>query len=233
MTSSKKRQLKEETTQNKETPAESANTVLSNPLKRKREAPQTENVDPKLKEFLGVMQATRKTKTWQNEVMDGVVSELPESVAIDGSSDGEMQVIESKRHKKIPNSSEKVADASPAVDDQEQKLNGHRKLQSDSDWLRSRTGDLLVDEDEQSAENPESENEHATNDAIQPEAENEDQIEQQLPINESEPPVNDEVAQILEHGRLFLRNLPFTIIEDELREKFGEYGDLEEVSSNK
>ena len=36
--------------------------------------------------------------------------------------------------------------------------------------------------------------------------------------------------KIREHGRLFIRNLPFKTTEDALRERFSSFGPLEEVS---
>jgi RNA recognition motif-containing protein len=43
---------------------------------------------------------------------------------------------------------------------------------------------------------------------------------------------NPTIDAIKENGRLFVRNLPYTASEDDLRELFAVYGTLEEVRAN-
>ena len=50
------------------------------------------------------------------------------------------------------------------------------------------------------------------------------------PLQDGEPPPDPTKATIMQTSRLFLRNLPFTCTEDEIREHFQKYGDVTQVS---
>jgi multiple RNA-binding domain-containing protein 1 len=214
-------------------------TLAQNPLKRKRDVPQNEN-EKKLNEFLGVMQATAKSKTWQNEVTDGAENTpvIPEQES--DASDDELQVIGDRTAKKskktsILNRPEDPA-AAAAVElldpkDMAEKLAAD-KAKSDAEWLRSKTSRVLEDSDDEGDLNMED----AV--AVQPENSADLQLDPspEKPLDDEDANSNPEessenVTKIQEHGRLYVRNLAFTITEDELRDQFGSYGSLEEVSS--
>ncbi|KAK5159715.1 hypothetical protein LTR04_004800 [Oleoguttula sp. CCFEE 6159] len=81
----------------------------SNPLKRKRGAPNETEQDPKLKEFLEVMQPPSKPKTWTNEALSttaptAVGSEgFTEPVVVPaGDSDTEYEAVPKKTKRQVP-----------------------------------------------------------------------------------------------------------------------------------
>lgn len=208
----------------------------ANPLKRKLRDAENNTSDPKLKEFLNVMQATAKTKTWQNEANEDeqqIVSKVPDDAE---SSDDDMQVIESKRTKKprhdVPASDEKDEQQLQPVQDAESQFNGvsKGKESDDKDWLRSKTSKLLDDdellqEDNAPREEPQSKSDVEMEDHAGPiEVDGSDAVDV-----EDDGEQDENVSKIKEHGRLYLRNLPFKISEDELREHFEGYGALQEV----
>jgi multiple RNA-binding domain-containing protein 1 len=202
-------------------------------LKRKRDSKLDPKNDEKLKQFLGVMQATAKTRTWQNEVMDGVENTVT-AVAVaeaEDSSDDDIQTIESKKKKK-PGANEPLGEDVEMEDLVEASaenadLKEKARSQSDKDWLRSKAG-VLLDDDEDTTQ-PALEKD-ADSQAL-PEATEETEQNEQPVEDEPEATVDDTVEKIKKHGRLYLRNLPFTVTEADLRDKFGAFGELEEVRS--
>jgi hypothetical protein len=102
----------------------------------------------------------------------------------------------------------------------------------DDDWLRSRTSRLLdlVDPDEIpiptapiSMDGPAIVQEEAS--ALDLDPPQEADLEKE---NEAET-LDPEIEKIRVNGRLFVRNLPYSATEDDLRKHFESYGNLEEV----
>ncbi|OCL12545.1 RNA-binding domain-containing protein [Glonium stellatum] len=151
-------------------------TPSENPLKRKRAGPELVESDPKLKEFLEVMQPPSKAKTWKNEQVQDVDGVMPLAEDIvhgaespEGGSDDEYQVV-SKKSKRVLESSEKPSKDSgrfshnsenAPVQDNQQTAEDVKDVTeateesipsggpvSDADWLRSRTSRLLGLEDD-------------------------------------------------------------------------------------
>lgn len=147
-----------------------------NVLKRKRTDDEAEH-DPKLKEFLEVMQPPSKTKTWENDVHlpsanTQTVDTVQEVVAPEAESEDEYQEIIRKKPKTSESTKESLVEPQPALtstkisasnieeDTVEDELveqidgaggAGERPVVSDTDWLRSRTNrvlDLVEDEEE-------------------------------------------------------------------------------------
>jgi multiple RNA-binding domain-containing protein 1 len=213
-------------------------------LKRKRASLENEETNPKLKEFLGVMQASAKSRTWQNEATDGVENTLVKSaLAENDSSDEEMQTIGTKTARtvpRVPSVPETVTHSEPVlvVDATEKALDiGHDAPgQTNDDWLRSRTSRLLdLEEDEEREARLQDEK-----DIVTPEDTHAAPDILATPVEETEQEVDEprESEELESHaaiargrGRLYLRNLPFTATEDELRGHFATYGTLEEVRS--
>lgn len=112
---------------------------------------------------------------------------------------------------------------------------------TDDEWLRSRTNRLLdlVDPDDPhfaSQRVPAVESQHQIP-AAPKSGPNEETRENHIPVLEAPDPrpaaVQDgeTAADVIERtSRLFVRNLPYTATEDDLRAHFGTYGHLEEVS---
>lgn len=227
-------------------------------LKRKRA--EAEAADPKLQEFLEVMQPGSKSKAWTSK--DGIeepptkmqAMELPEE-----ESDEEYEMVP----KKARNSSREASPAKVAVPAviapvaevvdttelaDEIPVIGAAETQptvgldaTDDDWLRSRTSrlldlvnpeDMVVDEVVPTASK-----------AIQSTEAAEPAAPADVAMEDVDKHISDgaEVAKevtgstdatmdaIRESGRLFVRNLPYTATEDELRVHFEKYGALEEV----
>jgi multiple RNA-binding domain-containing protein 1 len=122
-----------------------------------------------------------------------------------------------------------VADAGDAADD--------------DDWLRSRTSRLLdiMDPDELAAmpvtsavEQPKAQPQVVEVAAVDTEtAVNDDAVVETEAVEETDVVAEDpNIEAIQANGRLFVRNLPYTATEDELREHFAKYGTVEEVCRN-
>lgn len=223
--------------------------------KRKRDSATEQDADPKLKEFLKVMQPPKKSKTWRDEAVDKTSAKAPEALQempdATADSDGEYQSLarpKQKRTEKTTASVEEAQESSDddinageAADDLPEVTEEPQVAQSDADWLRSRTSRLLgllheeeeeqylptraddADAESSQPQSPEDDSPQAAKDgkATSPEP---DTIDQPAPIADA-----DEEA-IQKSKRLFLRNLPYGVNEDDLREAFGAFGHLEEVS---
>lgn len=141
-----------------------------NALKRKRDEEKAQ--DPKLKEYLSLMQTSSKTRTWAND--DGMVNPTEELVSVSKQPAQDTAVVE-----ELPSHPKKarVQETSPGEKDEEPKAvvvdqsgadesvdtpmlddeegeneeQGEAAPVSDADWLRSKTSRLLglLDEDEQ------------------------------------------------------------------------------------
>ncbi|KAL7271909.1 Multiple RNA-binding domain-containing protein 1 [Rhizina undulata] len=241
-------------------------------LKRKRgdaELPTTavEN-DPKLKEYLEVMQPRSKTKTWANEDLSllgrgPADAEAPVATVEAGESDDEYENIPTKQKKQKP--SHPVAstiNTSSADADVEMRENDDQTAQpnaeetnlesseqqpvpvSDSDWLRSKTSrllDITDDIDAHLAKMTTNDASHAP-EKIPPPPEKEDgekewngiddanedgSAEEEQSAEKSE--ADEAIETVSESGRLFLRNLSYTSTEDDLRNHFLNFGELQEV----
>lgn len=110
---------------------------------------------------------------------------------------------------------------------------------SDADWARSKTSRLLglLDDEEEAAEeaaedDPESEEEATEKGAVRPKPEtsiptppSEEQLDDNEPANASNP----DVEAVRSSMRLFVRNLPYDVKEEDLESDFAPYGNLEEV----
>jgi multiple RNA-binding domain-containing protein 1 len=221
-------------------------------LKRKRD--EAEN-DPKLKEFLNVMQPPSKLKSWANEdsllASESVPMAEPEeaTAGADGDSDGEYQVISKKAKDAQDNKMSAVetqavpipaTKAIKPVDEDEEMMDlrelpqassGEGGPVSDADWLRSRTNrvlDLVED------------GVVPTRTVARQTTTSEEQLSAQKIVVESAEPSKHEGVEVQEAlpseedkirqtGRLYLRNLHFDITEDDIRNHFSKHASLEEV----
>ncbi|PNP46366.1 hypothetical protein TGAMA5MH_02402 [Trichoderma gamsii] len=110
---------------------------------------------------------------------------------------------------------------------------------TDDDWLRSRTNRLLdlVDPDDL----PQPAEQGAVDEAVRNDGENnntahssheavmEDSPDQANDQGAKSTAADDPIATISRTSRLFVRNLPYTATEEDLHQKFGEFGTLQEV----
>ncbi|KIW08564.1 uncharacterized protein PV09_00529 [Verruconis gallopava] len=217
----------------------------SNPLKRKRPSPPPEEADPKLKEFLSVMQAPSKSKSWKDDDVDLLQERndqqpVQPSADVENQSDDEYQPVP-KKHKAVAS-----AAGSELREESEEPLEfpsvAKTKLKpdnagadNDESWLQSRTGQLLsLEEEEEDEATLARRNKQRSSSAESvPKAVDTDQEQSNNPASPPTPVDQDgedaNEAQIRESKRLFLRNLPFSITEEALMEEFSKFGRLEEV----
>lgn len=225
------------TRRNERTETASAAT-LNAPKKRKRS--DVDETDPKLKEFLEVMQPASKSKSWTSETENSLAEPPTKMQAVEapeGDSDGEYQAVPKKRLSK-----QSIEQTQPITDDKRTEppaindtivADFNAMDATDDDWLRSRTSrllDLVEPEDlvvaKEVSQNPytgvmaeTSENPETIDDGK----------EESEKAAEFEENMDATIESIQSNGRLFVRNLPYTATEEDLREHFAQYGTLEEV----
>lgn len=184
-----------------------------NNLKRKRAEEEAEQ-DPKLKEFLDVMQAPSKTKSWANDTPIGErpiqdpATVVEQAAVPEDESDNEYQVIEKKAktaHAAAPSATPAVVPPVQADDAPVAEASGDTPEQSeqdtenapvateapvsDADWLRPRTNrvlDLVEDDDPspQPTSNVPQSPEFAMQEEAEPEKMDVDQPEQLASTND-------------------------------------------------
>lgn len=250
-------------------PSAESESQPENSKKRKRD--EVNESDPKLQEFLNVMQPAKTSTSKIHGVVTDLVDEPPAKYAAlveEGASDDEYEVVPSRRKKSQPLENAKpvvpiVSVANGGADGQPQTepdiVEEPREeavptatsvvettpgaTATDDDWLRSRTNrllDLVDDEDivpttvpleNQPSVPPVQEQEPEVVDATL----DEDQVmkDPTPQPDEDEPDTEtkiDTLDTVRKTKRLFVRNLPYSATEDELRSYFERFGDVEEVS---
>ncbi|KAB8446244.1 hypothetical protein FH972_025226 [Carpinus fangiana] len=208
-------------------------------LKRKRGEKEDAD-DPKLREFLDAMKPPSK-KTWTEDAshpkVDAIEQKLDEDVS-------EGIPTRERMPQKDGGSAHNPADAAvtqvppqqnASVEDHKPGIPPDDQAQiDDMDWMRSRTSRLLglVDDDEEQKVS-----------LLRSQAPAEAENERPRIVQELTPPPEDgpasgkedcenvpsEINTIRESGRLFLRNLPYTAQEEDLRQLFEQKGALQEV----
>lgn len=203
-----------------------------------------DDVDPKLKEFLEVMQPASKSKIWAKQVMEVPPSEPPTKIqateAPEAESDEEYEAFPKKSRPKSPPKQmvpATTAEAPEPIVIDEVMANSTTLDATDDDWLRGRTNRLLDLMDPEDIQAATSGLESADTDAAAettavplgpdkvketPSAEKDNE---ENDVEKSDPVIE----AIQSNGRLFVRNLPYTASEDDLRNHFKPYGSLEEV----
>ncbi|KAH6669451.1 hypothetical protein B0J14DRAFT_119915 [Halenospora varia] len=223
-----------------------AKTELNAATKRKRS--DVDEADPKLKEFLEVMQPASKAKKWTADTAEDDIGEPPSKIQAlevpEAESDEEYESVPQKSRKSSPPKTaaptvpDKVAE--PTVD--EPIANDEPMVDinaaTDDDWLRRRTNRLLdlMDPDEIAANAQSQTNADtavvAETHEVEPEFEGfaeEPSTKDAIPEEEEEEKPDPIIEAISTNGRLFVRNLPYTATEEDLRSHFEKYGALEEV----
>ncbi|KAF9432100.1 hypothetical protein BGZ76_011257, partial [Entomortierella beljakovae] len=215
---------------------------------------QAEN-DPKLKEYLEIMQPRVNTKTWANDDAVEINTEKIGHDRVKGKPKAKAQVVAIKNRKPggeglmvtqtkitFEDSDDDLYDNLPASNSNGNKSDDDVEMAdapkddnlvndsgvSDLDWLKSRMekkqGDspvAKVESDEKMEDNETANTESKPKIAQEPpnrpimlSAEEEEEIAKNL---------------ISDTGRLFVRNLPYTCTEDELRKLFEKFGPLSEI----
>lgn len=234
-------------------------------LKRKRA--EAEAADPKLQEFLEVMQPVSKTKIWNSKSeLDEPPTKMQALELPEGESDDEYEMVPKKARKgspkpieestgatqtvipvtklsvpAVPEVVEVIAEDIPSGDSAETSQPIVGLDATDDDWLRSRTNRLLdlvepteaagiVSVDAVPTVVDATVDEKASAEVADVEMEEENQPDtKKSAIEESAETTDATMDSIRQSGRLFVRNLPYTATEDDLRVHFEKYGALEEV----
>jgi multiple RNA-binding domain-containing protein 1 len=214
----------------------------------KRKRSDVDESDPKLKEFLEVMQPASKLKTFTKSMEDDSMMEPPTKMQAreipEGESDGEYETVPKKSRKKSPPKTAESPNPPPALSElpnvsTEAVVDPVAPNATDDDWLRSRTNrllDLMDPEDilggrigESTSQNIEHVAE--TNVGVDEPVEIDDiPAEEALEEEQEEEEKPDPTLEAIKsNGRLFVRNLPYSASEDDLRQHFEPFGSLEEV----
>jgi len=194
------------------------------------------------------MQPASKPKTWATQGEDGSELEPPTKMQAievpEAESDGEYEAVPKKSRKASPPKATIQTDP-VVVSSMMERPTEHNEAvaaptapnATDDDWLRSRTNRLLglVDAEELVVHSRVDASASANaNDAAETTT-----VE---PVTNEEPPIEEEefewfedekpdpvIEAIKANGRLFVRNLPYTASEEDLREHFEPFGTLDEV----
>ncbi|KAI3933990.1 hypothetical protein MKX01_016291 [Papaver californicum] len=208
--------------------------------------------DPQLREFLEVMQPRSKTKLWGNDTTAG-------STLVDQNAKGVVEKTNSNKVNKKQSDPSKVKldnhdkkENGPSDDSANNETIDLPKTEdlSDMDYFKSKVkkgwSGSDSDSGSESEDGPNSEAEvgrvmytEEPSDDHTREASQENMEEEEGPPGGSdaemdEPDIpssilDDAKKQILETGRLFVRNLPYTASEEDLTEIFSKFGDISEV----
>lgn len=195
-----------------------------------------ESDDPKLKEFLQVMQPRSKSKLWANDVVIPTVDQIGQG---------------NEEHGKSGKSKQKVNKVFNRDEGSEREVEMHDENQvnvrdvardevvSDMDYFKSRVkkewSDSESDSDDEKGIDHD-QDEEDNDDACQGNREKDDVDESDVEeaggelMNPGNLSSNqDDVNEVLQTGRLFVRNLPYAATEDELAELFNNFGNVVEV----
>jgi multiple RNA-binding domain-containing protein 1 len=184
-----------------------------------------------LKEFLEVMQPASKSKNWTTQATDDSINEPPTKIQAievpEAESDEEYEAVPKKSRQKSPPKpivpAATAAAPEPAVID-EVVADSAAPDATDDDWLRGRTNRLL---DLMDPEDIPTGTSGATgtdvNDMAEETAEPLEPVDVETTTvaeerNEEEHEKPDPIIEAIQsNGRLFVRNLPYTASEDDLR----------------
>jgi len=244
---------------------QSTNAAFDTSKKRKRNSTTQQTADPKLNEYLNLMQAPEKSKSWRDVAVEDHESTSPSisrpskvDLDIDDNSDEDYQAIVKPNKRQKEDYFESADDRTKhtrnvdAFEASEQQLerntddaswqDENQLAQSDADWLRARTSRLLdlLDDEEEERYMSRQNDEDASKSLIQQTMDDEPQQASEIASTETPNqekqqddtnPVNADEQAIRKSKRLFLRNLPYSVTEDDLSEQFKPFGGLEEVRS--
>jgi multiple RNA-binding domain-containing protein 1 len=215
-----------------------------------------DEADPKLKEFLEVMQPASKSKTWATQATDGSASEPPTKMQAievpEAESDGDYEAVPKKLRKNSlpktvsPQQPPVVAEPILTATDVDQLEEAGDAVtvsnplyETDDDWLRSRTNrllDLMDPADIAAGKVTSAPANTEVTAAAETNAQPSEPVNGEAPIVEAvtaaedvQEKVDPVIEAIQSNGRLFVRNLPYSASEQDLKEHFDPYGSLDEV----
>ena len=230
--------------------------------KRKRDGPAVAGGVPKLQEFLEVMQPPSKSRIWENQDAPTAQTsaqanlKVENTVVREAQSDEVYENVPKKRRKERKSENKDVAPAETSVSLQAPSTEAATiptdldlsqeapqepfdisLVASDADWLRSRTSRLLGLVDDNDLQTTAPPGEAPTDNAglsEVPELVKEGSMSETSVQMDKEVQIEEDVFenQARGNGRLFVRNLTYTITEEELRKHFEDegHGAIGEVS---
>ncbi|XP_065620829.1 multiple RNA-binding domain-containing protein 1 isoform X2 [Quercus suber] len=177
----------------------------------------SENYDTKLQEFLEVMQPRMKSKLWANDTL--ITNTAGQNVNLD------MDYFKSRVK-------QKWSDSESSDDDNN---DNDSDKNDDNDYKEDTSGSLKESIESQDARKVDPKGSNTTLKEVVPEEE----VEEEEHSHDSDSGISkpghlasslkDEKEVVLETGRLFVRNLPYTANEEELEEHFSKFGDVSQV----
>ncbi|GFZ08317.1 nucleotide/nucleic acid binding protein [Actinidia rufa] len=176
------------------------------------------NDDPQLQEFLQVMQPRVKSKLWANDSLTSPIHEQTEKA---GYKNTPTKVVgeEKSKHRSLGS---QAAEKSSNL--------AHDEVISDMDYFKSRVKKKWSDSESSDEEDYNDNNgeDAGGNHSMKKSSEHQDG---QKVNPEGDPPVSlkDDKNELLETGRVFVRNLPYSATEDELEEHFSKFGNVSQV----
>lgn len=211
----------------------------------------SENDDPKLQEFLQVMQPRTKSKLWANDSL--IASTADQNVNF---SEKETQDKEERKEKSVPvHVGLHEPETSGNHEAKKSRNLARDEVISDMDYFKSRVKQEWSDSESSEDDNPDKDDNsgslkeslegqvaHKVNskgsNTISREGFLRKEVEEEDPSQDPDSEIlkpghqssslKDE-KEVLETRRLFVRNLPYTATEEELEEHFNKLGDVSEV----
>ncbi|XP_004293728.1 PREDICTED: multiple RNA-binding domain-containing protein 1 [Fragaria vesca subsp. vesca] len=203
---------------------EGGNAAAAKSRKGRRSEKEEEIDDPKLKEFLQVMQPRAKSKLWSNDTfVDAKIGR------------GERKMEERRKGDEEKSAAEMDVDVEEEEDVEKGESHNVAKdnVVSDMDYFKSRVkkdwSDSESSDSDDEEEEEEKEKEEEEEDEVDEGEEGVEEVSDGTVLAQSDPwsTLTDEKDEMLDTSRLFVRNLPFTATEDELEEHFRKFGDAQ------
>ncbi|XP_071920921.1 uncharacterized protein [Coffea arabica] len=234
----------------KEVPGSNSSKIANSKEKKKKEKNKKDdgNDDPQLQEFLDVMQPRSKSKLWANDTLTATSTDQRKMIG-----DKQSEVRKGDQKSKLNESDDEENRSSETLDADKSQNPVHDDVISDMDYFRSRVKKEWSDSEGEDGENEDSYEEgdiengnsdsrRQTKDEMDIEDEDEEDVQQENDKDgDGEEPVDELIEtegpsstvedpkEVLESGRLFVRNLPYTTTEEELEEHFGKFGNVLQV----
>lgn len=190
---------------------ESVNSKTSNHKVTEEVKNDTENGDLQFQEFLQVMQPRAKSKLWSNDLLEV--------------NQGEDKKKSNSKSSKLNKTNDKPDEISNSME--------HDKDVSDMDYFKSRVKKDWSDTDTDTDTDTNNMDLEVKNDEQTDAEEPTDTIEnpnETAEVDEPSSSLEDEDEDdVLQTGRLFVRNLPYTATEDDLREHFSKFGSVSQA----
>ncbi|KAK9362438.1 hypothetical protein V1504DRAFT_326356 [Lipomyces starkeyi] len=210
-------------------------TLMKSNKRRKVEGKESDEVqDPKLREFLLAMKPRGNERTWANDDFYGLpVESLSGATNVPGLDSDETTTINEEPAPKIDYKTSRAVSYAQASSEVEEEIVENKEVDeetqpnlaataiSDDEWLRQRRKRILE------VANTETSTDQEQAVPVTEKDDTETAIEAEINLEKSEVEISLELIQSTR--RLFVRNLSYACAEDDLRELFAEYGELEEV----